>query len=261
MIAFFIFILGMIVGSFLNVLILRYNTGLFSKHRSVCFSCSHILGPTDLLPVLSFIFLGGKCRYCRSKISIQYPLVELLSGLVFLSTYLKLGTLSLDLVFYWFVWAVFIAIFIYDLKHKIIPNGLVYTLIVLSLVKILWTVYPDFSENLWSLLAGPIAATPFALLWLVSRGRWMGFGDVKLALAMGWFLGLFDVFSAITFAFWIGAVVGLLLVFLSKMKLSLWSGVFKNLTIKSEIPFAPFLIIGTGIVFFLKINLLTLFGL
>ena len=248
-----VLIFGSIIGSFLNVLILRYGNGVLKSSRSKCFSCGHTLDPSDLIPIFSFLFLGGKCRYCGSKISIQYPLVEFFTALSFLLTYLKLGW-SLETLFYWVIWSIFIAIFVYDLKHKIIPNGLVYILIVLSLLKIIFIIWLGFNEDLfWLILSGPIIASPFALLWLVSRGRWMGFGDAKLALAIGWLLGLSQAFSALILAFWIGAIVGLLLVFLSKM--TLLSQKFKNFTIKSEIPFAPFLIIGTAIIFWGDIDI------
>jgi len=182
-----------------------------------------------------------------------------LTGIIYSLIYLKIGFLNLELFFYFLIWALLISIFVYDLKHKIIPNLLVYTLITLSLIKALWFV--QFGLNidfLWLILAGPITASPFAFLWLISHGYWMGFGDAKLALAMGWLLGLLNGLSAIVFAFWIGAVVGIFLILLSKLnKLSL-SVVFKNFTIKSEIPFAPFLIIGMGVVYFLEINILEL---
>ena len=258
MISAFIFILGTIIGSFLNVLVLRYGNLFYSKQRSGCFSCSHTLNFFDLIPILSFLYLGGKCQYCKSKISVQYPLVEFLTGLVFFFTYMKIGIIGIELLFWLTIWSIFIAIFVYDLKHKIIPNGLVYTLILLSFVYTLWPVYFGSGVDLWLIAAGPIAATPFAFLWLVSRGRWMGLGDAKLALAMGWLLGVLGVISAITYAFWLGAVVGLFLIFLSRIKLSVLSQKFKNLTIKSEIPFAPFLIIGTGVVFFIGITILEL---
>ncbi|HJN62873.1 MAG TPA: prepilin peptidase [Candidatus Paceibacterota bacterium] len=254
-----VFVFGTIIGSFINVLTLRYNTGLFKKDRSECFSCGKTLEFLDLIPVLSFLFLHGRCRYCRSKISIQYLLVELFTGLVFLLVYLKVGVINFDLFFYFLVWSIFIAIFVYDLKHKIIPDGLVYTLIILSLIKIFPININEFlllAPSSWTVLAGPIAAAPFAFFWLISGGKWMGFGDAKLAFAMGWLLGLGGVISAITLAFWVGAATGLILVLVSK--LNSLSRLFKNLTIKSEIPFAPFLIIGTALVFFTEINILNI---
>jgi len=147
-----------------------------------------------------------------------------------------------------------VVITIYDLKHKIIPDGLVYSFAALSFVSIfgIWQA-TFFIPSVWHFLAGPLLALPFALLWLVSRGTWMGFGDAKLALGMGWFLGLSGGGAAIILAFWIGAAVGLLLIALGRiLKLFLFG---KTFTIKSEIPFGPFLILGTLIAFLFDIGI------
>jgi prepilin signal peptidase PulO-like enzyme (type II secretory pathway) len=112
---------------------------------------------------------------------------------------------------------------------------------------------PDLSfhvPSLWNILAGPVLALPFATLWLVSGGKWMGLGDAKLALPMGWILGIALGFSAIIIAFWIGAAVGIILILSEKITRR------GNLSMKSEIPFAPFLILGLTIVYFTGINIL-----
>jgi len=253
--ALFIFVFGSIIGSFLNVLILRYGNLFRSSQRSICFSCGHPLNFLDLIPLVSFFALGGKCRYCKSSLSIQYPLVEFLTAITFLFIYLKIGFFNVNLFFYLFVWSIFIAILVYDLNHKIIPDALVYTLIILTALKVLYLSYPDFGQYFWLILAGPMVASPFAFFWLVSKGRWMGFGDAKLALAIGWMLGLMDGISVIILSSLIGSVVGLSLILISQTDFFSWSERFKNLTIKSEMPFAPFLIIGTAIVFFLEVNI------
>jgi leader peptidase (prepilin peptidase) / N-methyltransferase len=257
-IAIIVFIFGTIIGSFLNVLVFRYNNRLFQKPRSECFSCGHQLAFFDLIPVVSFISLGGRCRYCKSRISYQYPLVEILTGIIFLILFLDMEIVNVELFFYFAVWSLFIAILVYDLKHKIIPELLVYLLIFLSLSKIIFFISANdlFSDPFlhYALLSGPIVASPLALLWFFSRGRWMGFGDVKLTLAIGWLLGVVDGFSALILSFWAGAIIGIGLILFSKLNLLL-SQKFKNLTIKSEIPFAPFLILGTALVSFLGINI------
>jgi len=240
----------------LNVIILRYGVKDISKTRSGCLSCSHQLAPKDLVPIFSFIFLGGRCRYCKSSISLQYPLVEFLTGLIFLLLYSILG-LSLGLLFSFLVSALFIIIFVYDLKHKIIPDAAVYSLILLSLCYMLYSNFENLTPLV--LLSGVIVATPFAFLWFFSGGRWMGFGDAKLSLSIGWLLGLSGGISAITIAFWIGAITGLFLLLVSKIKNFGLSQKFKNLTIKSEIPFAPFLILGTAIVFFCGFSVFDLY--
>ncbi len=138
-----IFIFGTIVGSFLNVLILRYNTGVSAmKGRSFCFTCGKKLGPWELIPILSFLIQKGKCHGCQAKISWQYPVVESLTGLlfvgVFLSYYGLLGVFFAPwhIIISLCVMSVLVAIAVYDLKHKIIPDGLVITFCILALLKI-----------------------------------------------------------------------------------------------------------------------------
>jgi leader peptidase (prepilin peptidase)/N-methyltransferase len=143
---------------------------------------------------------------------------------------------------------------VYDLKHKIIPDGLVFTFdaiaLILFFIKIGFT--GAFSgQGFLDLLAGPILFIFFALLWSISSGKWMGFGDAKLALGVGWFLGLIGGISAIMFAFWIGAIFSLIVMALEKLNLSRL-----GLTIKSEIPFAPFIIIAVLLEFLTNWNVL-----
>ena len=112
-----VFVLGLIIGSFLNVVVLRLNTGeSIIKSRSKCFSCGHRLGFFDLIPVLSFVFQKGRCRYCQSKISRHYPLVELITGIVFVLTALKIFNFQnlLSLIFYWAMFSILIAVSAYD---------------------------------------------------------------------------------------------------------------------------------------------------
>lgn len=263
----FIFILGTIVGSFLNVLVLRYNTGVsIVKGRSFCFSCGKKLGPMELIPVLSFIMQGGKCAGCQSKISWQYPVVEVLTGVLFLGVSVKyLGLVGL-LFNPWYlaisiiVVAILVAIMVYDIKHKIIPDGLVIAFSLLSLAKIAADYFlmagtpPEIKAHLyWYLLAGPVLAFPLFLIWLVSKGRWMGLGDPKLVLGIGWFLGPVMGLSAVILAFWTGALYGIILMILSKFK---WHGLKINRT--TEVPFAPFLILGFLLVLFFGIDILNL---
>jgi len=206
---------------------------------------------------VSFLFLRGTCRKCQKKISWQYPLVEFATGLIFWLTFVFVGGQNLIYLLYlWFIFFILIVIFVYDLYHKIIPDLLVFIFIGLSFISVVGSfdtlphVWWQFSlvNNLW---AGPILALPFAFLWFISKGRWMGLGDAKLSLGIGWFLGLAKGSSAIILGVWIGAIIGLFLVALSRVmrkKQLFFMG--KNFTIKSELPFAPFLIIGVVLVFF-----------
>lgn len=272
-----VFIFGTIIGSFLNVVILRYNTGMkifAPKERSRCFSCGKKLQAYELIPLFSFLLLGGKCSKCKSKISWQYPIVECITGLIFLLIFVKnLNLLDLSLThffattaFHLIVWSILIVITFYDLKHKIIPNGLVYSLIVITFLG--GVVFPAF--NLTNLIAGIVFFFFFFSLWFFSGGRWIGFGDAKLSIAVGFLLGLTYGTSALILAFWIGAAISIFLILFSNIYKKISSkavrnnyllAVAKNLTIKSEIPFAPFIILGTLIVFFVSIDILGLSNL
>jgi len=262
----FLFILGAIVGSFLNVLVLRYNTGRKLSGRSACPACKTPLSWRELIPVVSFFTLGGTCRHCGVKISPLYISVELTTAFLFAAVGAScasgacLPTISANT---WFVeilvlsaTAVLIAIAAYDIRHMIIPDGLVVLFIALAAV----TFFYDFSAARF--LAGLGAAAPFALLWLLSGGRWMGLGDAKLAVGIGWLLGPLPALTAIIVGFWAGALygIGILMLrflasqFLSSPRIHLFRAL-SRFTMKSEVPFAPFLIAGVFAVLIWRIDL------
>ncbi len=260
-----IFIYGLLIGSFLNVVIFRYNTGRsVAKGHSMCFSCGKKLCWYELIPLFSFLAQGGKCRGCKSKISFQYPVVEGLTAVFFIFLFYRYGWLIfsghtaffLILMGYLILtFALLLVIGMYDLRHKIIPDGLVYPFIILSLFSYFFHTggLHLFTQGTGlHIVAGAVAAMPFATLWLVSRGKMMGFGDAKLALGMGFFLGLSRVVAALALSFWIGAVVAVLILLVGKTGLRLKG---KRLTMKSEIPFAPFLILGFFLAYFLNIDM------
>ncbi len=248
-----ILVFGTIVGSFLNVVVLRYGTGMsIARGRSQCFSCGKMLHWYELVPVASFIFLWGRCSVCKSKISWQYPLVEMFTGLLFLATFIHVG-ISVYLPYYWFVMSLLVAISVYDFKHKIIPDGMAFLFGFVTLIASLFTFFYTGENTVFDILAGPVLALPFALLWLVSRGRWIGLGDAKLVIGIGFMLGLAKGVSAVVLAFWIGAGISVAIIIIQKSRLLLSS---KNLTMKSEIPFGPFLILGTLIVFFFGLDVM-----
>ena len=234
---------GATVGSFLNVVALRHDTGQSPlAGRSLCPACHRKLSVIDLVPVFSFIFLRGKCGTCRAKISWQYPLVEILTAIIFL--FLFKSPLAL------IAWCVLIVIMIYDWRHKIIPDGLALAFGILALII---TIVSNLGSNLfWPLLWGPLFASPFFLFWYFSGGKWMGLGDAKLGLGLGWLLGASSV-DAFLLTFLIGALVSLLIIG--------WQSWRKNqgrITMKSEVPFAPFLFAATFLVYFFNISV---FGL
>jgi len=240
---FFLFVLGVIVGSFLNVAGLRYNSGLGVSGRSVCLTCGETLKWHELIPVISYVWRLGKCKSCRSPISLQYPFVEIFTGLVFVYAYRALMSSGIDmrfLVLYVMLvatFSIYIVISIYDLRHKVIPDTLVYPAILLSAAFSAVGHRPVYD---WS--AGLIIFAFFFLIWYLSKGRAMGFGDAKLGLSIGFLLGLVRGLSALAFAFWSGTVVALALLLISKSYPLFREG--KALTIKSEVPFAPFLVLG-----------------
>lgn len=243
LIYFFVFIFGAIIGSFLNVVIARYNTGeSILKGRSKCFSCGKTLLWYELIPVFSFIAQNGKCRKCGSKISIQYPIVEIITGTVFaLVWYISTWKLSFQVesqmaffaIYFWIIFSLLIVIAVYDFYHQIIPDGLVYAFIIFSFLGL----FISPRNFLWDFLAGIIFFLFFASFWFFSKGKWMGLGDAKLAIGIGWLLGLPVGLASIMVSFWIGAVVGLFLIF------------SKRTGLKSKIAFGPFLIVGTFIGF------------
>ncbi|MDP3645697.1 MAG: prepilin peptidase [bacterium] len=249
--------LGLIIGSFLNVLILRHDVRPLSG-RSHCTSCTTRLKWFDLIPIISWIMLRGRCRTCRSAISIQYPLVEAGTALLFAligtaffqNNLLIFSTHSLLLVPYFAMTALLIAITVYDMRHMIIPDEWTFLFAGIALVTSLASY--DAAFALTVLLSGPIVAAPLYLLWFVSRGMWMGLGDPKLALGMGWLLGPYVGLAAIFLAFIIGAIVSLLVL----IPLSALRRRGEPITMKSEVPFGPFLVASTLILW-----LMTLYGI
>lgn len=230
----------------MNVIALRYGTDQSPlAGRSFCPACHRKLLAIDLVPVLSFIFLLGRCRTCKVKISWQYPLVEILTAVIFLLSFRS----PLVLV----AWCILIVIMIYDWRHKIIPDGLV---LVFGLLALAMAISNNFAGDLFfALLWGPLLAAPFFLFWYFSKGQWMGLGDAKLGLGLGWLLGAASV-DAFILAFWLGAAISLLIVIWQN-----WRSSKEKLTIKSEVPFAPFLFAATFLVYFFKISAIELINL
>ncbi len=221
-------------------------------------SCQSTLLWYDLVPVLSFCALGGRCRNCKTKISIQYPLVELASGLIFAGLFLKfqdlffVNTLSFAFTyaFYATMLSLLLVIAVYDIRHKIIPDIFALIFGILAFVGIFLFNASGFSPHLptlWEFLSGLFLSLPFALMWFLSRGTWMGLGDAKLAVGLGLLLGPAKILSGAVLSFWSGAIVGIGLVIFSK-----------KLKIKSEIPFAPFLVLGTILAFFFELHIFPL---
>ena len=250
----FIFLLGRCIGSFLNVVILRLETSQSLSGRSHCPHCKHILGWKDLFPVFSYLFLRGKCAYCSQKISWQYPITEISTALIFLlilnfefgiSNSMEVFNI-INLAFLFYITSSLIVILVYDLKHYIIPDKILFPAIFIAFVyrlfenSVIYSLNSNFKFQISNFahlgnyfLAIIIASGFFLAIFLVSKGQWMGFGDVKLAILLGLILGFPEILLALTLAFFFGAIIGVSMMLLKKGGL------------KSKIPFAPFLISGT----------------
>ncbi len=261
LILFIVSIFGLIIGSFLNVVIYRLHTGKSLNGNSHCLSCGRNLRWFELVPVLSYLLLFGRCRTCGSYIPGRYLLVELLTALLFVVAWLSSSS---------FVGFLFLTIFIsllivgavYDLYHMIIPDEVSFSTAVMA---VLWSVYLTYLTGdltvFWhSLLAGILASGFLFILWLVSRGRWIGFGDAKIAFSLGTLCQLSGVFSFMVFSFWVGAIVGLGIVGINHLfkvlRITRVGGRFGYVKMKSEIPFAPFLIIAFFLVYFGQLDVL-----
>jgi len=246
-----VFVLGLMVGSFLNCVIYRLEKEeSFLKGRSYCPHCKHILSFEDLIPVLSFIALKRKCRYCQESISWQYPLVELFTGLIFVLVFNFLFPVFnefsvssfqlLTFLYYLIISSFLIVIFVYDFKHLLIPDLVIYPAIAISfLYRLLEAVRLGNFESLTVPLISAFSASLFfSAIVLISRRKWMGVGDISLAFLMGLVLSWPNILVALMISFFTGAIIGIGLILRGKKGL------------KSEIPFGPFLVLGTFIALF-----------
>lgn len=222
----FLFILGLLVGSFVNVLIDRLPRGenVFWG-RSRCDYCKKTLRWYELIPVFSFVIQKGRCSRCRKKLSIQYPLVELVTAIVFVLLYPH------QISFYFLFISLFV-IFVADCKYQIIPDSMV---VLAGVGTILYLIDRHATVQVWlaQTLTGLVCFAVFYCIWLVTRGKGLGFGDVKFAPLMGMLLGFPGAVMAFYVAFLTGALVGVILM------------IGRKKTWKSKIAFGPFLVFGT----------------
>jgi leader peptidase (prepilin peptidase)/N-methyltransferase len=236
------------MGSFLNVAAYRLPLGETLSGRSHCPHCHRQLGVLDLVPVFSFIVLGGRCRICKKPIAVRYILVELLLASLFaFGAYLSPVVDVLSLL-HFISWTVLVSIgfltFWIDVRHYLILDVVTYVGTVLALLVALLIdlfsgapAFGHFSTTLHAVVGAFLGAMPFLLLWVVSRGRWIGFGDVKYMLFMGASLGIPLVFVGLLLSFWIGALVAIPLL-LTKSK-----------GLKSKLPLGTFLVLGQATAF------------
>jgi leader peptidase (prepilin peptidase)/N-methyltransferase len=230
--------LGAIFASFSGVLAERVHTGQsWWKGRSRCNSCRRLLNGLDLVPILSWSFQKGRCRVCGARVAITYTLYEIALAVVFALSYIKLGlTLALGIFLLAAVTIGFIVL--YDLRHTIIP---VWSMVLLGVLAVLYALLTqDTHTFLYTLGIGAIIGIGFLLLHVLSRGKAMGLGDAPVAFALSILVGYGQAVPGILFSFWIGALIGVILLVAKRT----------GTTMKSEIPFVPFLAAGYLLAFF-----------
>ncbi|MFH0892316.1 MAG: prepilin peptidase [Candidatus Falkowbacteria bacterium] len=239
-----IFIFGTMIGSFLNCLIWRLHKKETILGRSYCPHCRQKIAWYDNIPILSFMVLRGRCRHCRQSISWQYPVVELITGILFVMSFnvnFQFSAYSqysisdvLSLIKFWFILSVMIIVFIYDLRWYLILD--IVTLPACAFVFLINLALGMNWQNL--LISGIIGGGFFLLQFAVSRGRWIGGGDIRLGLLMGLSLGWPGIITSLTLAYFIGAFIGLGLIAAGKKKLG------------SKVPMGVFLSVAAIITLF-----------
>lgn len=262
-------VFGLVIGSFLNVVIYRFHTGRSLNDRSHCLSCGQTLHWYELFPVFSYLALRGRCRSCFSFIPYRYALVEILTAGLFVLAYLHATGPIMFFLLLVLISTLVVGV-VYDLYHMIIPDEISALSAVLALLIVLESGFAlAFKTGNWmslmtllgsAILSGLLLSVVYASLWYFSRGRWFGLGDAKLAFSLGMLVGLGGLFSLFTLSFWIGAVISVALLALSALstKMSSGKGLFKipRVKIKSEVPFAPFLVAAFVLVYFFGADVL-----
>lgn len=231
-------VLGLIFGSFINAWCWRTSQGIsVAKGRSKCPHCGHALAWYDLIPLFSYLFLQGKCRYCYKAISPQYPIVELATGLLFALLYYFLspsgGYEIAQFAILLVASILLVGAFIYDAKHMELPEKFVLPAIMLGVVSIGLKAYQGGWNSLTPQLIGLMAVVvAYTALWYFSKGRWLGAGDVRLVAIMGLFLAPAQLLIGLFVAYLAGAIYGIRVLRRSKVKRGI------------RVAFGPFLIIG-----------------
>ena len=203
-------------------------------------SCGKKLSPGELFPILSYLIQRGRCKKCGSKLSPMYLLSEIATGILValaLVTSLSLpyafNTQLIIFLLASFVICMSVVIVIYDIRHTIVPVEIVSILGVLGVMLTALRVYM-YGFSWYDLLSGILVAAPFSLLYIISKGKWLGLGDILVYAAYGFILGLPFGLTMFLYSVWLGAFVAILLMIFHSNKYGM----------KSEIPFAPFLILG-----------------
>lgn len=241
----FIFIFGLVWGSFLNVVIYRTTHGSSPlSGRSMCPKCKKTISWKHNIPLISFFWLRGKCAHCGLRISWQYPVVEFLTGTLFLwwfwmgrGFFLLIGQplAYVQPVFWLIIGMLMLVLFVADLRYSLIPDSVTISLFFLTLGYRLYLTHlgeMQSSDVVRAIISGIVLTLFFYGLWSLTKGRGFGFGDVKLAPSLGLLLGWPKTLVAVFVAFILGAIVAVGLIVLNKKKMG------------QTIPFGPFLVIG-----------------
>ena len=244
----FVIILGGLWGSFANVCIYRLpmNKGVVSG-RSFCPKCKKLITWKDNIPVISFLFLNGKCRNCKKNISPQYLITELITIIYFLFVYYLFG-ISITTLLFFVLGLSFVIIFFIDLKHYIIPNVLTFSLMIIGFLKSfdpnLNPIFPNFINSLIGGIFGYLIIWSIIYFYKQIRNKeGMGLGDAKLLSAIGFWFG----WISIPFVIFLSSIIALLFVIPSLIK--------KSKKLSSQIPFGPYIIIGTLIYLIFESNI------
>jgi prepilin signal peptidase PulO-like enzyme (type II secretory pathway) len=237
-------LLGLIIGSAINAIVWRLYVGKsWVRGHSMCPDCEHPLVAKDLVPVFSWLFLGGRCRYCRKPIHWQYPAVELLTAALFGLSAVVLTPDSAKAYLLFAIWLLIlihlVVLAVYDLRWMILPDKVTYPAIVIALVQLSLLAAWGGSYHIWlgPLIAAVMAGGAFWILASVADGKLMGGGDVKLVFLMGLLLGLQRTGLALFIGFDAAALIGIILILLRRRKRT------------DYIPFGPFLIAGTYVAY------------
>lgn len=248
MLIFLSLVLGLIFGSFLTALSYRLPRGVsIAKGRSICPNCKKKIAWYDNIPVISYIILGGRCRNCKKRISLRYPLIEALSAAGFYYIILQFNGNFLRMLYYLFVFCVLVLIFVIDLEHQIIPDVLIFSGLIVSLAYFL--LFPDASTLFNRILAGFLSAAALLFINIATKGKGMGLGDVKFAVLGGILTGL-NLFLVWLFAsFLTGGIAGIILI------------LGKRAGLKDHVAFGPFLVVGMLFTFLYGKHFLAFLGI
>lgn len=222
------FLLGLAIGSFLNVLIDRLPAGRGLGGRSMCDHCKRVLSALELIPVLSWVIQKGYSRCCKKRLSEQYPLVELATGLVFAGVWVRFSADPFTAGLMMVIAAALMVITVVDIRERIIPDYMTLTIIISAVILSAMS-----GQLVGNFVAGIILFGLLFVVHMLTKGKGMGFGDVKFAFAMGMLLGLWEGFLALYISFLLGGLVGGVLLVSGRKKLT------------SKIAFGPFLVAGT----------------